>query len=64
MNDEQEIFVVVVNDEEQYSIWPSYKELPAGWRAAGKSGTKDECMAYIQEIWVDFRPISLRRNGS
>ena len=62
MNGEEELFNVIVNDEEQYSIWPDYKELPAGWRFAGKSGSKDECMAYIKEIWVDFRPPSLRRN--
>jgi len=63
MTEEQELYRVVVNAEEQYSIWPIDRELPAGWNDAGKSGTKEECMAYIQEIWVDFRPINLRRNG-
>ena len=52
---------VVVNHEEQYSIWPEDRPLPAGWTDAGKSGTKAECLAYIQEIWTDMRPLSLRR---
>ena len=52
---------VVVNDEEQYSIWPIHREIPLGWRDAGKSGTKAECLEYIQEVWTDMRPLSLRR---
>lgn len=52
---------VVVNDEEQYSIWPEGKSLPAGWRAAGKTGDKAECLAYIGEVWKDLRPLSLRK---
>lgn len=55
-----EKYVVVVNHEEQYSIWPSYKAIPAGWRAVGKEGTKDECLAHITEVWTDMRPLSLR----
>ncbi|MPZ39499.1 MAG: MbtH family NRPS accessory protein [Rhizobiales bacterium] len=55
------IFNVVVNHEEQYSIWPSYKEIPTGWRAVGKSGSKKECLAYIDEVWTDMRPLSLRK---
>jgi len=61
--DEQEdttIYNVVVNDEEQYSIWPVDREIPLGWRAIGKSGLKDECLAYIKEVWTDMRPLSLR----
>jgi len=61
--DEQEdttIYNVVVNDEEQYSIWPVDREIPLGWRAIGKSGFKDECLAYIKEVWTDMRPLSLR----
>jgi MbtH protein len=54
-------YVVVINDEEQYSIWPEGREIPAGWRAVGKSGTKDECLAYVEEVWTDMRPLSLRR---
>jgi len=52
---------VVVNDEEQYSIWPVGRENPSGWRDAGKSGSKAECLAYVNEVWTDMRPSSLRR---
>jgi MbtH protein len=52
---------VVVNDEEQYSIWPVERDLPAGWRAGGFTGTEEECLAYIDEVWTDMRPASLRR---
>jgi MbtH protein len=55
------IFEVVVNHEEQYSIWPNFKPIPAGWRAVGKSGLKAECLAYIKDVWVDMRPLSLRK---
>lgn len=55
------IYKVVVNHEEQYSIWPADREIPPGWQDAGKSGTKEECLAYIEEIWTDMRPLSLRR---
>ncbi len=51
---------VVVNDEEQYSIWPAERELPAGWRADGFTGSEEECLAYIDETWTDMRPASLR----
>lgn len=54
-------YEVVVNHEEQYSIWPAYKSIPAGWRAVGNSGPKAECLAYIEEVWTDMRPLSLRR---
>jgi MbtH protein len=52
---------VVVNDEEQYSIWPAGRDLPPGWRREGFTGTEDECLAYIDETWTDMRPASLRR---
>jgi MbtH protein len=55
------IYKVVINDEEQYSIWPTDRENAPGWRDAGKSGTKDECLAYISEVWTDMRPLSLRK---
>lgn len=54
-------FLVVVNHEEQYSIWPDYKELPDGWRAVDKQGSKAECLAYIESVWSDMRPLSLRQ---
>lgn len=52
---------VVVNHEEQYSIWPVDKEIPRGWNDVGTSGTKSECLAYIDEVWTDMRPLSLRK---
>lgn len=52
---------VVINHEEQYSIWPVDRENPAGWRDAGKTGTKAECLEYIQKEWTDMRPLSLRK---
>lgn len=51
----------VVNDEEQYSIWPAERDLPAGWRDTGTSGSREECLAYIDATWTDMRPLSLRR---
>lgn len=55
------IYKVVVNHEEQYSIWPADRENPLGWNDAGKSGTKEECLVYIKEVWTDMRPLSLRK---
>ena len=55
------IYRVVMNDEEQYSIWPADRENPLGWRDVGKSGTKAECLAYIEEVWTDMRPLSVRK---
>lgn len=62
--DEQEdttIYKAVVNEEEQYSIWPRDRENPLGWRDAGKEGTKPEVLEYIKEVWTDMRPLSLRK---
>ena len=65
MNDSQTedttVYKVVLNHEEQYSIWPADKENPLGWRDAGKSGPKADCLAFIKEVWTDMRPLSLRR---
>ena len=58
---EDEVLEVVVNHEEQYSIWPAHRALPAGWRRAGKKGMKAECLAWIEEVWTDMRPLSLRK---
>lgn len=52
---------VVINHEEQYSIWPAYKEIPRGWRDAGKEGNKSECLDWVNEVWTDMRPLSLRK---
>ena len=54
-------YKVVLNHEEQYSIWPADRENALGWNDAGKQGTKEECLAYIKEVWTDMRPLSLRR---
>jgi MbtH protein len=53
--------VVVMNHEEQYSIWPSSKPIPEGWRSAGMEGEKDACLEYIEKHWTDMRPLSLRK---
>ena len=58
--DDQTIYVAVVNHEEQYSIWPEYKPLPLGWNATGKSGSKAECLSFIELVWTDMRPLSLQ----
>ena len=55
------IYKVVVNHEEQYSIWPADRENPLGWKDVGKGGTKTECLVYIKEAWTDMRPLSLRK---
>ncbi|MFJ4126265.1 MbtH family protein [[Kitasatospora] papulosa] len=62
MSDHTEsVYRVVLNDEEQYSIWQADRELPAGWRAEGTEGTKEECLEHIGRVWTDMRPASLRR---
>lgn len=59
--DDNTTYKVVVNHEEQYSIWPVDRENAPGWRDAGKSGLKAECLEYIKEVWTDMRPLSLRK---
>ena len=62
--DEQEdltVYKVVLNHEEQYSIWPADRENAPGWKDAGKSGSKQECLDHIKEVWTDMRPLSLRK---
>ncbi|MBK5969613.1 MULTISPECIES: MbtH family protein [Thiorhodovibrio] len=54
------IWRVVVNHEEQYSIWPADRDLPLGWRDAGKQGLKPDCLDYIETVWADMRPLSLK----
>jgi MbtH protein len=58
--DDDITYRVLVNDEEQYSLWPASKEIPAGWADAGKEGTKQECMDHVDTVWSDMRPRSLR----
>ena len=59
--EDQRIYTVVVNHEDQYSIWFADRQLPLGWREVGKQGLKSECLAYIKEVWTDMRPLSLRK---
>ncbi|MFD0727392.1 MbtH family protein [Lysobacter brunescens] len=61
-DDDSTRYQVVVNHEEQYSIWPADRALPIGWQADGFSGTKTECLAHIEAVWTDMRPLSLRRH--
>lgn len=58
--DDERQYKVVINHEEQYSIWPADKANAPGWRDAGKIGTKEECLTYVNEVWIDMRPLSLR----
>ena len=55
------IYQVVINPQAQYSIWPVEIALPMGWTAEGKSGPKADCLAYIEEVWTDMRPLSIRK---
>lgn len=59
--DESRLYVVVSNEEEQYSIWPCGKAIPRGWRDVGVSGKKADCLAHIDTVWTDMRPLSLRK---
>jgi MbtH protein len=59
--DDDQVYRVVVNDEQQYSIWPVERDLPAGWQAEGTEGKRAECLNHIGEVWTDMRPLSLRR---
>lgn len=61
-DEDTRIYQVVINHEEQYSIWMADKEIPQGWRTVGKEGPKPECLAYIEEVWTDMRPLSLRKS--
>lgn len=56
------LYEVVINDEEQFSIWPAHLSIPKGWKAVGKKGLKTECLAHIKEVWIDMRPLSIRRD--
>jgi len=58
----EEHYLVVINDELQYSIWPSGREVPRGWQATGFEGAREACLAHIAEVWTDMRPLSVRRH--
>ena len=59
--DDDRRYRVVVNHEEQYSLWPEEKDIPNGWKDTGRAGTKAECLDYVNEVWTDMRPLSLRK---
>jgi MbtH protein len=59
--DNDVLYKVVVNGEGQYSIWPADRENPPGWTDAGRVGSREQCLAYVEEVWTDMRPLSLRK---
>ena len=59
--EEHNLFLVVINHEKQYSIWPKDREIPKGWKAEGNEGTMEKCLEYIEKVWIDMRPLSLRK---
>jgi MbtH protein len=63
MSDNEDLvsYTVLVNHEEQYSLWPKVKAIPAGWRPAGMEGSAEQCARYVDEVWQDMRPLSLRK---
>ena len=61
IDNEETVFRVVVNHEEQYSVWPAWRAVPDGWRDTGFSGRRKDCLAHVDEVWTDMRPLSLRK---
>lgn len=63
MNDDrcERVFIVLVNEEEQYSLWPKDKIVPEGWYSIGKEGSEDECRCHVDQVWMDMRPLSVRQ---
>ncbi len=57
---ETTLYKVVRNEEEQYSLWPAQRDCPAGWQEAGRIGSRQECLKFIEHVWVDMRPLSVR----
>lgn len=60
-DDDPTVYQVVINHEEQYSVWPLDREVPPGWSPTGFQGTRADCLAHIETVWTDMRPLSLRR---
>jgi MbtH protein len=58
---DEHTYQVVVNDEQQYSLWPTGRDLPLGWHPAGRTGTREECLTHIEAVWTDLTPLSVRR---
>jgi len=61
MDDDRFEYQVLVNGEEQYSLWPTFKEIPNGWKQVGPIGSRAECLAYVEEVWTDITPLSVRK---
>ncbi len=59
---DETIYKVLINDEEEYTIWPAHRQTPPGWKEEGIAGSKEACVAYIHEVWTDLRPLSKRKN--
>ncbi|MEU5507560.1 MbtH family protein [Streptomyces fungicidicus] len=64
IDDADTIFQVVINEQDQYSIWFADRTVPAGWAAAGPAGTKQECLQHIERVWTDMRPRSVRERSA
>lgn len=60
-SEDKTLYYTVINEEEQYSIWPEGREVPLGWRIIGEAQSKEKCLDYIEEVWTDMRPLSLRK---
>ena len=63
-NQAENLYIVVINHDEQYSIWPVERAVPSGWQSVGQKGSKEACLAYINQVWTDMRPLSLRKQAS
>jgi len=60
-DDDDRLYIVLINEEEQYSLWPSHKHIPAGWKSVGVSGSSAECMSYVDRVWTDITPLTVRK---
>lgn len=61
MDDDRFEYQVLVNHEEQYSLWPTFKQIPNGWRQVGPTGSKQECLDYVERVWTDITQLSVRK---
>lgn len=59
-SEDEEEYICLVNEEEQYSIWFAWKDIPLGWKHVGPQGSKEVVLQYVRETWTDMRPKSLR----
>ncbi|RKG65324.1 MbtH family protein [Corallococcus sp. CA054B] len=60
VNGDEAEYIVLINGEEQYSLWFAHREIPGGWKRVGPRGSKEACQSYLKEVWTDMRPKSLR----